>query len=124
MYPEIKNHPNKTYREYWLINNLDFSLFTKLSSAAENFLKKGETLDPRNAYITENGEWESHSYSPPDEFNTVTTLRIRDNQHKRAFGYDHDMVDHLLILKKVDMMVELKLMLKIKRSSINLISKT
>ncbi|MCU9931801.1 hypothetical protein NW733_03880 [Mycoplasmopsis felis] len=88
MYPEIKNHPNKTYREYWLINNLDFSLFTKLSSAAENFLKKGETLDPRNAYITENGEWESHSYSPPDEFNTVTTLRIRDNQHKRAFGYD------------------------------------
>ncbi|UWV79148.1 hypothetical protein NW072_03515 [Mycoplasmopsis felis] len=57
MYPEIKNHPNKTYREYWLINNLDFSLFTKLSSAAENFLKKGETLDPRNAYITENGEW-------------------------------------------------------------------
>ncbi|WAM02904.1 putative immunoglobulin-blocking virulence protein [Mycoplasmopsis felis] len=38
--------------------------------------------------MTENGEWESHSYSPPDEFNTVTTLRIRDNQHKRAFGYD------------------------------------
>ncbi|WP_027334547.1 putative immunoglobulin-blocking virulence protein [Mycoplasmopsis felifaucium] len=88
LYPEMMRKPNKIEREYWLINNLDLSLFTKLSAQSEKFLKEGYTLDPDNGYVNERGEWESHTYNPPDGFNTVTTRMIRDNQYKRAFGYD------------------------------------
>ncbi|MBN4089550.1 putative immunoglobulin-blocking virulence protein [Mycoplasma enhydrae] len=70
----------------WLIKNLDYSKFTKLSKGAQENLKQGLTASPDNAYINENGELDSYTYSPADGYNKVTSRMERDNAERRVFG--------------------------------------
>ncbi|WP_406615029.1 putative immunoglobulin-blocking virulence protein [Mycoplasmopsis hyopharyngis] len=83
-----KKFNSDTQRYIWLIGNLDQSKFTKLAKGAEDYLAKGLTIDPRNSYINENGEIDSNSFSPPSDFNTVTSRLARDNAKRRVFGYN------------------------------------
>ncbi|BAP01184.1 hypothetical protein MCAL160_0749 [Mycoplasmopsis californica HAZ160_1] len=86
-YPEMKNKfVSKDHRYAWLLRHLDKTKFTTLSSEAEEMLKKGYVLDPRNAYVDENGNLKSHAYSPPDENNQVLAQYKGDNQDRKAFG--------------------------------------
>lgn len=78
----------KEHRYLWIYNNLDWSKLNKLSSAAQEQLKKGYVLDPNNAYINENGELDSHAYSPPEGHNVVIGRRVNDNKNRRTFSYD------------------------------------
>ncbi|MBZ4212483.1 putative immunoglobulin-blocking virulence protein [Mycoplasma sp. U97] len=87
-YP-TKKFNTETQRYVWLIQNLDQSKFTKMSSQAEKYLKEGLTIDPRNTYVNENGELDSWSYAPPDEFNTVVSTMKKDNQNKTFWHNDH-----------------------------------
>ncbi|MBU4690546.1 putative immunoglobulin-blocking virulence protein [Mycoplasma sp. ES3157-GEN-MYC] len=81
---------SKEHRYTWLFENFDITKVTKLTSNAENYLAKGYTTDPHNVYINENGEIDSHAYSPPEEFNTVTSRLKRDNYTRRVFSYNSE----------------------------------
>ncbi|QVK02543.1 putative immunoglobulin-blocking virulence protein [Mycoplasma mycoides] len=88
-YPELKTKFKTKTQEYiWLIHNLDKSKFTTIASRSEKYLKEGLTISPRNAFINENGEIDSHSWGPPAQFNTVTSRMQRDNSEYRIFDYD------------------------------------
>lgn len=75
-------------RKLWIVKNLDPNKFTKLSSQTEKYLKEGLTPSADNMYINENGELESHSYSPHPSFNGTVARITRDNNQKRVFGYN------------------------------------
>ncbi|BAP39710.1 putative immunoglobulin-blocking virulence protein [Metamycoplasma canadense] len=83
---EYKNKQFKTLnRKYaWLISKLDYSKFTKLGKGAEKYLKEGYTASPDNAYINENGELDSYTYSPAPGYNKVTSRLERDNKKRRG----------------------------------------
>ncbi|PTD30911.1 putative immunoglobulin-blocking virulence protein [Mycoplasma leachii] len=88
-YPKLKGEFKTKTQEYlWLIHNLDQSKFTKIASTSEKYLKEGLTISPRNAFINENGEIDSHSWGPPDAYNSVTSRLQRDNSTYRVFDYD------------------------------------
>ncbi|WFQ90056.1 putative immunoglobulin-blocking virulence protein [Mycoplasma feriruminatoris] len=87
-YPEKQRTLNKDELRVWLILNLDKSKFNKMASRSEAYLKQGLTIDPRNAFINENGEIDSNAWSPPDSHNTVTSRLQRDNSERRVFGYN------------------------------------
>ncbi|BAW18461.1 hypothetical protein MBVG596_0882 [Mycoplasmopsis bovigenitalium] len=78
----------KEHRYLWIYSNLDWSKLNKLSSSAQEQLKKGYVLDPSNSYINENGELDSHAYSPPEGHNVVIARRVNDNKNRRTFSYD------------------------------------
>lgn len=90
--PAKSEFPNKQFKSRdhkyaWLYSNLDFEKFTKLSNGANKFLKEGLTPDQDNAYINENGEIDSHAYSPAEGYNGVTSRMQNDNENRRVFGY-------------------------------------
>ncbi|WP_434325342.1 putative immunoglobulin-blocking virulence protein [Mycoplasma capricolum] len=87
-YPSKKASLSKDELRVWLILNLDKSKFTKMASKSEAYLKQGLTIDPRNAFINEDGEIDSYGWNVPDEFNTVTSRQQRDNSERRVFGYN------------------------------------
>ncbi|WP_434329195.1 putative immunoglobulin-blocking virulence protein [Mycoplasma capricolum] len=87
-YPEMKVKLPKDELRVWLILNLDKSKFNKMASRSEAYLKEGLTIDPRNAFINENGEIDSYGWNVPDEYNTVTSRQQRDNSERRVFGYN------------------------------------
>ncbi|WP_434336001.1 putative immunoglobulin-blocking virulence protein [Mycoplasma capricolum subsp. capricolum] len=87
-YPKKKQELDKDQLRIWLILNLDKSKFNKMASRSEAYLKEGLTIDPRNAFINENGEIDSNAWSPPDSHNTVTSRLQRDNSERRVFGYN------------------------------------
>ncbi|WFQ95873.1 Immunoglobulin binding protein MIB [Mycoplasma feriruminatoris] len=87
-YPSKKASLSKDELRVWLILNLDKTKFTKMASKSEAYLKQGLTIDPRNAFINEDGEIDSYGWNVPDEFNTVTNRMQRDNSNRRVFGYN------------------------------------
>ncbi|WFQ90052.1 putative immunoglobulin-blocking virulence protein [Mycoplasma feriruminatoris] len=87
-YPSKKASLSKDELRVWLILNLDKTKFTKMASKSEAYLKQGLTIDPRNAFINEDGEIDSYGWNVPDEFNTVTSRMQRDNSTRRVFGYN------------------------------------
>ncbi|AME12878.1 hypothetical protein MmmBen181_0723 [Mycoplasma mycoides subsp. mycoides] len=88
-YPKLKGEFKTKTQEYlWLIHNLDQSKFTKIASTSEKYLKEGLTISPRSAFINEKGEIDSHSWGPPDAYNSVTSRLQRDNSTYRVFDYD------------------------------------
>ncbi|AZZ65328.1 putative immunoglobulin-blocking virulence protein [Metamycoplasma phocicerebrale] len=87
-YLKPKQFSSENIKYAWLIKNLDYSKFTKLSKGAEDNLKQGFTASPDNAYINENGELDSYSYSPAPGFNKVTSKLERDNKERRVFGIE------------------------------------
>lgn len=88
IFKKTENWKNKNYKDYWLISNLDFNKFTKLSAAATQWLAEGLTISPDNTYIDENGEINSYSAGPPEKYNTVISEMRRNNNEKRVFSYD------------------------------------
>ncbi|QKT05252.1 putative immunoglobulin-blocking virulence protein [Mycoplasma sp. OR1901] len=70
-----------------LITYIDFDKFKRPTLNAQNQLQKGYFIDPNdpNIYITENGELDSHTYSPI--VNKVTAEYERNNVEKRVFGH-------------------------------------
>ncbi|AEM68710.1 putative immunoglobulin-blocking virulence protein [Mycoplasma putrefaciens] len=88
-YPQkIREFKTKEEKYAWLLKNLDKTKFTTIGPRAEAFLKEGYALDPRNAFINENGVIDSYGYNIPDKYNTVTSRITRDNLEKRVFGYN------------------------------------
>ncbi|MBN3534863.1 putative immunoglobulin-blocking virulence protein [Mycoplasma procyoni] len=87
LYPELKKIQDKDVRYIKIISYLDFSKFTKISEAANNDLNKGLTIgeDNANVYVNEKGELDSYSRDPL--INPVQNSLIRDNTHRRVFGY-------------------------------------
>ncbi|MBN0970624.1 putative immunoglobulin-blocking virulence protein [Mycoplasma phocoeninasale] len=83
-----KEWKSEEHRKYWIIKNLDHSKFSKLAKNASDQLAKGFTPSSDNLYVDENGNLDSHSYSPPDGFNHVTSRIQNDNQNRRAFSFD------------------------------------
>lgn len=83
-----KSQDKKIERYMQLFQYLDYSKFKELSKRAKEYLKKGEMTDPRNAYVDENGEIDSYTYSPIN--NQVTSRIRRDNKEFRVFGYDSE----------------------------------
>ncbi|WP_435129935.1 putative immunoglobulin-blocking virulence protein [Mycoplasma sp. 6243] len=84
-YEKFKNYPDKTVRDWLLIENIDFSKFTQIDPSAYSELQKGFVLDPREIYITEDGKINSHAFGQPDEFNSVLGVQTRDNETRRTF---------------------------------------
>lgn len=78
---------SKINRYIELIRYLDKSKLKKTTAEVEKFLSEGYEIDPRNVYITENGEITSHAFSPPEANNAVTAIRRHSNLLKRTFGY-------------------------------------
>ncbi|SYV95908.1 Uncharacterised protein, partial [Mycoplasma putrefaciens] len=68
--------------------NLDKTKFTRIGDRAEAYLKEGYALDPRNAFINEDGVIDSYGYNIPDKYNTVTSRITTDNLTRRVFGYN------------------------------------
>ncbi|WP_258451566.1 putative immunoglobulin-blocking virulence protein [Mycoplasmopsis pulmonis] len=83
---KLSEEEKRNLRYARLINHLDLSKFNKLSAQSEKFLAEGLTTDPNNIYFNENGEIESHSFSPL--INTGQQQYARDNSTKRTFGYN------------------------------------
>ncbi|WP_427902966.1 putative immunoglobulin-blocking virulence protein [Metamycoplasma alkalescens] len=69
----------------WMIKNLDYKKFTKLSSTAQKYLKEGYTATAENAYINENGELDSYSYEPAPGYNNAIVLNEKLNRERRVF---------------------------------------
>ncbi|VEU69671.1 Uncharacterised protein [Mycoplasmopsis californica] len=98
-YPN-KKFKSETQRYIWLIHNLDQSKFTQMSEGAAAYLEKGLTIDPNNAYINENGEIDAWAFTPPNEYNKVTSRLERDNSERRVFGYkSHEIRSSDVVLK-------------------------
>ncbi|WP_330463503.1 putative immunoglobulin-blocking virulence protein [Metamycoplasma gateae] len=87
-YKKPKQFSSMNIKYAWLIKHLDYSKFTKLGKGAEKYLKEGYTASPDNAYINENGEIDSYTYSPAPGYNSVTSRMERDNKERRAFGIE------------------------------------
>ncbi|MBU4693064.1 putative immunoglobulin-blocking virulence protein [Mycoplasma sp. CSL7491-lung] len=70
-----------------LITYIDFEKFKNPTLNARKQLEQGYFIDPDdpNIYITENGELDSHTYSPI--VNKVTAEYERNNTEKRVFGF-------------------------------------
>ncbi|WP_434341651.1 putative immunoglobulin-blocking virulence protein [Mycoplasma putrefaciens] len=88
-YPQkIREFKTKEEKYAWLLANLDKTKFTRIGSRAEAYLKEGYALDPRNAFINEDGVIDSYAYSVPDKYNGVVSRVTRDNLIRRVFGYN------------------------------------
>ncbi|ENY68812.1 Hypothetical protein, predicted transmembrane protein [Metamycoplasma auris 15026] len=83
---EKQNFPSDDVRYAWLIQNLDYSKFNKLSDGAKKFLAQGYTATADNVYINANGELDSHGYDVPAGYNKVTTLYEKLNKERRVFS--------------------------------------
>ncbi|PZW01585.1 putative immunoglobulin-blocking virulence protein [Metamycoplasma auris] len=79
---------SKDLKYAWLIKNLDYSKFTKLSKGALEYLGQGYTASADNVYVDENGELSSYAFSPAPGYNSVTTRQEKDNRERRAFAID------------------------------------
>ncbi|WP_307444410.1 putative immunoglobulin-blocking virulence protein [Mycoplasma yeatsii] len=84
----IATFKTKEAKYAWLLANLDSTKFTTIGPRAEAYLKEGLALDPRNAYINEDGVIDSYAYNIPDRYNTVTSRITRDNLERRVFNYN------------------------------------
>ncbi|WP_434341649.1 putative immunoglobulin-blocking virulence protein [Mycoplasma putrefaciens] len=85
---KIKEFKSKEEKYAWLLANLDKTKFTRIGDRAEAYLKEGYALDPRNAFINEDGVIDSYGYNIPDKYNTVTSRITTDNLTRRVFGYN------------------------------------
>ncbi|MDJ1646587.1 putative immunoglobulin-blocking virulence protein [Mycoplasma phocimorsus] len=66
----------------------DYGKIKEVSDQVKKFLKEGLYIEKneRNVYINEQGQLDSHAFSPI--YNTVTTRLKKDNEELRAFGFD------------------------------------
>ncbi|WP_330463649.1 putative immunoglobulin-blocking virulence protein [Metamycoplasma gateae] len=87
-YRKPKQFSSQNVKYAWLIKNLDYTKFNKLSRGAEAQLKQGFTATADNAYINENGELDSYTYEPAPGYNKVTSRMERDNKERRAFSIE------------------------------------
>ncbi|AIA29350.1 hypothetical protein MCFN_00960 [Mycoplasmopsis californica] len=87
LYPTMQ-FDSKEHRYIWLMSHIDESKINKLSTSAQKNLNEGYIIDPRNTYINEDGELDSFTYTPPDEYNTVTNRMRKDNLERRVFSYN------------------------------------
>ncbi|QJB71551.1 putative immunoglobulin-blocking virulence protein [Mycoplasma sp. 1654_15] len=71
-----------------LIYYLDYSKFNKNSRENDEYLARGLTINPDNSNISidKDGTLKSNSWSPL--LNQVTSVYQKDNETRRAFGYD------------------------------------
>ncbi|WP_045434282.1 putative immunoglobulin-blocking virulence protein [Metamycoplasma canadense] len=83
IYP-TKQFTSQNLKYAWLISNLDYSKFNKLSKGALQQLKQGFTATAEESYINENGELDSYTYEPAPGYNKVTTSQERENKKRRA----------------------------------------
>ncbi|MDJ1647141.1 putative immunoglobulin-blocking virulence protein [Mycoplasma phocimorsus] len=82
-----KNHEKKIERFVDLFVYFDYSKVKGVSDQVKKYLEEGFYIeeDNSNVYINENGILDSYSFTPT--YNTVTSRLLKDNEERRAFGF-------------------------------------
>ncbi|MDJ1649006.1 putative immunoglobulin-blocking virulence protein [Mycoplasma phocimorsus] len=82
-----KNHEKKIERFVDLFVYFDYSKVKGVSDQVKKYLEEGFYIeeDNSNVYINENGVLDSYSFTPT--YNTVTSRLLKDNEERRAFGF-------------------------------------